>query len=79
MSNQEQHDRITFDFTTGEIIFDTPGQKGTEIDYTLKDKRAAIMAAAGYDTVSGDELRKAINEMCQELGLNVTCAEPENK
>jgi len=70
-------DRVTFDFETGEIIFDTPGQKGVEIDSKLKEKRAAIMAAAGYETISGIDFRKFINDMCAEMGLNVTCAEPE--
>ena len=41
-------DKVTFDFGTGEIIFDTPGQKGMEIDPDFREKREAIMAAAGY-------------------------------
>lgn len=29
-------DKVTFDFDTGEIIFDTHGQKGIEIDPDLR-------------------------------------------
>lgn len=41
-------DKVTFDFDTGEIIFDTPGKNGIEIDPDLRKKREAIMTAAGY-------------------------------
>lgn len=73
-------DRVTFDFETGEIIFDTDAQKGVEVDLHLKEKRAAIMAAAGYDQISGADLCKEINAMFRELGFpdNVVAgADPE--
>lgn len=31
-------DRVTFDFETGEIIFDCDGHKGVEFDFNLKEK-----------------------------------------
>lgn len=71
-------DRITFDFETGEIIFDTDGQKGVEIDYALKEKRAAIMAAAGYDTIPMSEFIGEINQLFAEHGINARCAEPSD-
>ena len=61
-------DRITFDFETGEIIFDTDAQKGTEIDFDLKEKRAAIMAAAGYEQINLKDFRKEINSMFRDMG-----------
>ena len=56
-------DRVTFDFETGEIIFDTNGQKGSEIDPDLKNKRKAIMAAAGFDEIDMKDFRKEVNAL----------------
>ena len=73
-------DRVTFDFETGEIIFDTDAQKGVEVDLHLKEKRAAIMAAAGYDQVSVVDLCKEINDALRGMGFsgNITAgADPE--
>lgn len=72
-------DRVTFDFETGEIIFNTPGQQGVEVDTNLKDKKSAIMAAAGYETIIGAEFRKEIDNMFSELGMNVKCEDPEHE
>lgn len=36
-------DKVTFDFDTGEIIFDTPGQNGIEVDPNLLEKRETNM------------------------------------
>lgn len=72
-------DRVTFDFETGEIIFDTDGQKGVEIDLELKNKRGAIMAAAGYEQIPMSELRDEINQLCAEMGINARCVEPTDK
>lgn len=71
-------DRVTFDFETGEIIFDTDGQKGVEIDLDLKNKRGAIMAAAGYEQISMSEFIGEINQLFAEHGINVRCAEPSD-
>ena len=62
-------DKVTFDFDTGEIIFDTPGQKGIEIDPDLRKKREAIMAAAGYRWTSMSDFRKEVNAMFRNLGF----------
>jgi len=68
-------DKVTFDFDTGEIIFDTPGQKGTEIDPNLREKREAIMAAAGYGQTSMSDFRKEVNAMFRDLGFKgIVCA-----
>ena len=68
-------DRVTFDFETGEIIFDTDGQQGIEVDLHLRDKRAAIMAAAGYEQTSMTDFRKEVNALFRELGFSgVVCA-----
>lgn len=68
-------DRVTFDFETGEIIFDTDCQKGNEIDPDLKNKKSAIMAAAGYEDIDMKDLRKEVNALFNVLGFgNVVCA-----
>ena len=71
-------DRVTFDFETGEIIFDCDGHKGVEFDFNLKEKKTAILASAGYDTVPMTELRADINSLFRSLGLNCECAKPES-
>lgn len=68
-------DKVTFDFETGEIIFDTDGQKGVEVDLHLKEKRAAIMAAAGYKQTSMTDFRKEVNALFRDLGFRgIVCA-----
>lgn len=67
-------DRITFDFETGEIIFDCDGQKGIEIDPTLKEKRKAIMDSAGFESIEARAFCKEVNQMFAELGFtNLKC------
>lgn len=66
---EKMADRVTFDFETGEIIFDTDGQQGVEIDLHLHEKRAAIMSAAGYETTNMADFRKEVNAMFRELGF----------
>lgn len=60
-------DKITFDFEKCEIIWDTDGQKGTESVPDLAERKAAILAAAGFESV---DLKTAINDMFKELGLD---------
>ena len=68
-------DKVTFDFESGEIIFDTPGQKGTEVDLHLREKRAAILAAAGYAQTDMRDVRKEVNAMFREFGFKgIVCA-----
>lgn len=62
-------DRVTFDFETGEIIFDTDAQKGIEIDPTLKEKRTAIMTAAGYEEIKMKDLLQELNERLTDAGI----------
>ena len=61
-------DKVTFDFENGKIIFDTDTQKGTEIDPDLKNKKAAIMAAAGYEIVDVEDFKASMREILKELG-----------
>ena len=71
--------RVTFDFETGEIIFNTDAQQGTEIDPHLKDKQAAIMQAAGYETIKTREIVKAINNIFMEEYGHTVFAEPSEE
>lgn len=64
-------DKVTFDFETGEIIFDTDTQKGIEIDPTLKEKRTAIMTAAGYEEIKMSELMQELNDRLKEAGIYI--------
>lgn len=63
-------DRVTFDFETGEIIFDTDGQQGVEVDLNLRKKKTAIMKAAGYESTSMADFRKEVNAMFRDLGFS---------
>lgn len=63
-------DRVTFDFETGEIIFDTDGQQGVEVDLNLREKKTAIMKAAGYESTNMADFRKEVNAMFRELGFS---------
>lgn len=63
-------DRVTFDFETGEIIFDTDGQQGVEVDLNLRDKKTAIMKAAGYEPTNMADFRKEVNAMFRDLGFS---------
>ena len=60
-------DKVTFDFDKCEVIWDTDGQKGTESIPDLAERKAAILAAAGYESV---DLKNAINCMFKDLGLD---------
>lgn len=64
-------DKVTFDFETGEIIFDTDTQKGIEIDPHLKEKRNAIMQAAGYEEIKMSELMQELNDRLKEAGIYI--------
>lgn len=63
-------DKVTFDFENGIIEFDTPVQRGIERYPDLAEKREAIMAAAGYETVDMTDFRKEVNAMFRDLGFN---------
>lgn len=62
-------DKVTFDFENGKIIFDTDAQKGVETDLELKDKKAAIMAAAGYELVDMQDFKNDVNKVLKDLGF----------
>jgi hypothetical protein len=61
-------DKVTFDFENGKIHFDTDSQQGTEIDPDLKKKKAAIMAAAGYEMVDVEDFKESIRDILRKLG-----------
>ena len=54
-------DKVTLDFETGMITWDTDSQKGTEFCPDLKGRKAAILAAMGYETVDFTPTVAAIN------------------
>ena len=54
-------DRVTLDFETGKITWETDSQKGTEFDPDLQQKKAAILAAMGYETVDLAPFADAVN------------------
>lgn len=62
-------DKVTFDFENGKIIFETDAQQGVETDSDLKSKKAAIMAAAGYETVDMQDFKNDLNKVFKELGF----------
>ena len=45
-------DKVTLDFETGMITWDTNSQKGTEFCADLAERKAAILAAMGYESVN---------------------------
>lgn len=61
-------DKVTFDFENGKIHFDTDSQQGIEVDPDLKKKKAAIMAAAGYEMVDVEEFKESIRDILRKLG-----------
>lgn len=63
-------DRITFDFETGEIITQNDAQEGSMIDLGLKERKMAILEAAGLEVVPAEELADAVDEMFKELGFD---------
>ena len=70
-------DRIIFDFENGEIIINNSGQDSVLADPEIKNKKSAILSAAGLEEISGDELRNDINELFEQLGINAACAGPK--
>ena len=54
-------DKVTLDFETGMITWDTDSQKGTEFCPDLKERKAAILAAMGYETIDFTPTADAIN------------------
>ena len=70
-------DRITFDFENGEIIINNSGQDSVLTDPEIKNKKSAILSAAGLEEISGEELRNDINELFEQLGIDAACEEPK--
>lgn len=54
-------DRITLDFESGTIIWDTPAQKGEEFCPDLSERRAAVLEALGYEQVDFQPISDAVN------------------
>lgn len=54
-------DRISFDFENNTITIENDHQNGTEIDTELKNKRAAILEAAGLETIDLTETANIVN------------------
>ena len=62
-------DKVTFDFENNKIIFDTDAQQGVETDMNLKSKKAAIMAAAGYEVIDMQDFKSDVNKILKDLGF----------
>lgn len=54
-------DKVTLDFETGTITWDTKNQQGTEFCPDLAERKAAILAAMGYEMVDFTPTADAIN------------------
>lgn len=54
-------DKVTLDFENGIITWDTDSQKGTEHCPDLAERKAAILAAMGYEVVDLTPTVTAIN------------------
>ena len=66
--------QITFDFEKNEVT----DENGTIYVEGLKEKRKAILEAAGLEEISGAELRNDINKLFEDMGANIKCAESDN-
>lgn len=62
-------DRVTFDFEKNTVTLDMNSQHGEEYIADLSERRSAILAAAGYDTVPMSELKEDIKSLFDEPGL----------
>lgn len=54
--------KLTLDFETNMITWDTDSQKGTEYCHDLAERRADILKAMGYETVDFSPAVKIIND-----------------
>ena len=63
--------KITFDFDKNEVT----DENGTIYVEGLKEKRKAILEAAGLEEISGAELRNDINKLFEDMGANIKCAD----
>lgn len=73
-------DSITFDFVNGTISFTNGEQRSTLIQPNLKERKEAIIEAAGLEIIPMSELRHDINNLFLELGFaNCICAEPDDE
>lgn len=54
--------KVTLDFETGMITWDTDSQKGTEYCHDLAERKADILKAMGYETVDFSPAVKIIND-----------------
>lgn len=54
-------DRITLDFETNTITWDTDAQKGTELCVSLAKRKPQILAAMGYEPVDLQPVADVVN------------------
>jgi len=55
-------DKVTLDFENNIVEWDTDAQKGTEYCPDLSERKAAILAAMGYETWDISEVVSAVND-----------------
>ncbi len=58
----EYIDRITFDFEAGKTIIENDSEHGFMVDPDLREKREAILKAAGLETFSMDDVIAEVND-----------------
>jgi hypothetical protein len=62
-------EKITFDFENGEITIERNEKKSVLLSGELKERRQAILEAAGLEEINGEELRADINQLIKDLGI----------
>lgn len=70
-------DKISFDFERNEVSYDNGKQSAVLYIENLKEKKSAILAAAGLEEIPVSELRDELNELFKEIGIDVVCAGTE--
>lgn len=69
--------KLTIDFEGTEILYENEGSKGTIIITDLAERKAAVLDALGLKEEPMEDLRKDIDNLFAELGINAECARPQ--
>ena len=69
--------KLTIDFEGTEILYENEVSKGTIIITDLAERKAAVLDALGLKEEPMEDLRKDIDNLFAELGINAECARPQ--
>ena len=69
--------KVTIDFEGTEILYENEGSKGNIIITDLAERKAAVLDALGLKEEPMEDLRKDIDNLFAELGINAECARPQ--